>query len=289
MVAAVLSLSACGAGAGAPLPSPADPAALRVTSFNIHYLWRQSSAPMAHWEQRQDAVVSVLRQIDPDLVGFQEMETFAGAAYNPENRQMDTLAEAFPHYRFSATGDPARFPNTQPIMYHRGRLDPLGEGFFFFSPHPDTPYGDPWFGPYPAFATWARFGDLRSGETVLVFNVHIDRKRRRNRILSAELLASRVNEVRRPSDRVVVLGDFNALRWMRPVRIVERTSGLRTVTDDGATFHFGRGIRLFPAIDHVLLGPRLTADGVRAVRSRPGGVWPSDHFPIVADVRPVPR
>lgn len=246
MVAAVLSLSACGAGAGAPLPSPADPAALRVTSFNIHYLWRQSSAPMAHWEQRQDAVVSVLRQIDPDLVGFQEMETFAESAYNPENRQMDTLAEAFPHYGFYATGDPATFPNTQPIMYRRGRLDPLGEGYFFFSPHPDTPYSDPWFGPYPAFATWARFGDLRSGETVLVFNVHIDRKRRRNRILSAELLGSRLNEVRRPADRVVVLGDFNALRWTRPVRIVERTSGLRTVTDDGATFHFGRGV-IIPA------------------------------------------
>ena len=268
---------------------PAGDRHLRVATFNVHYLWRGADTAVARWEPRGAAVVTLLSEIDADLVAFQEMETFSGSSYNRENRQMDTLSAAFPDFGFAATGDPREYPNTQPIMFRRSKLTPLEQGFFFFSPQPQELYSAPWFGRFPSFGTWARFrrhaesGDA-GNSTILVFNVHIDRERYRNQLRSARLVAEQVNALRRPEEPVLVFGDFNALRFMAPVRIVTREAGLQAAKGIGATFHFYRGLHLFPAIDHILYGERWELKDARAVRMRPGGVWPSDHYPVMADL-----
>ncbi|MDA3948644.1 MAG: endonuclease/exonuclease/phosphatase family protein [Spirochaeta sp.] len=280
---------------------------LRVVTFNVHYLVDAKALnrdpeeldPVMRWNRREAAVVSVLDQTDADIIAFQEMETFAGGHLNRENVQMETLKHAFPNYAFGATGDPGRFPATQPIMYRRDRFTAAGQGFFFFSPTPDAIYSGPWYGRYPSFATWLRLHESATGRDFLVVNVHIDRERYRNQIRSARLTAERTAAVRRGGDTVVVLGDFNAFRFSRVVRIITGELGLQAAPTTGATFHFYRGLDLFPAIDHVLYysaaterragSDRAVPDGgirvirSEAVRERPGGVWPSDHYPIVVD------
>jgi endonuclease/exonuclease/phosphatase family metal-dependent hydrolase len=291
---------------------------LRVATFNVHYLDERGGGSreggsmeggpleqvpaVARWEPRDQAVVAVLRAIDADLLAFQEMETFIGGHGNPRNRQQETIAAAFPRYAFTATGDPAKFPNTQPIAYRRERFEAVEQGFFFYSPTPDEIYSRPWFGRYPSFATWARFRDRQDGRFYLVFNVHIDRERYRNQIRSARLTAESVAAIRTGRDTVLVLGDYNAFRWSRIVRIVAEGADLEIAPGDGATFHFSRGLHLYPAIDHVLferMDPRDSAATERArgpvlglshfrttvYRARPDGISPSDHYPVVVDLR----
>lgn len=286
VVLAQLAIVSC-AGAESPvLPRSERTKGLRVATLNIHYLAERSEALVAQWAHRAQAVVSVLGEIDADLVAFQEMETFVGGSFNEENRQMETLGEAFPEFGFAASGDPREYPTTQPVMYRRARLDPIEQGFFFFSPTPDELYSDPWWGRYPSFATWVRFR-IRAGDanaTILVVNVHIDRERYRNQVRSAELTARRISAIRRTGEPLVVLGDFNSFRFMRPVRIIGEAAQLSVAPGNGSTYHFNRGLRLFPAIDHVLFSEHWTADATQTVRRRPGGVWPSDHFPVVVDL-----
>lgn len=236
------------------------------------------------WQPRDEAVVRVLARIDADIVAFQEMETFAGGHFNEENRQLDTLRAAFPSFGVAAVGDPELYPSTQPIMYRKEILEREEQGFFFFSPTPDEIYSRPWFGRYPAYASWARLHLRRAGISLLVINIHIDRERHRDKLRSARLIANRIQTLRRADEEVILLGDFNAFRFMRPVRIIARETDLAVAPGDGATFHIYRGWRLFPAIDHVLYSERFIARDTRVVRDRPGGVWPSDHFPFVVDL-----
>jgi len=277
----------------------------RVATFNAHYLLVGSDDQLTGWAEREYAVLAVLREIDADIVAFQEMETFAGGHANRENRQADSVRAAFPTHRFTATGDPAVFPNTQPILYRADRWAPGEQGFFFFSPTPDVPYSSSWYGRYPSFASWARLippGEHReeasaSPPPLLVVNVHIDRTRYRNQLLSARLLAERIAEIRRPGDEVILLGDFNAFQRSRVLRIATGASWtakapdtiagyapLRPVSPRAATFHFYLGLHLFPAIDHILVSEGLVSRGARVVRRRPGGVWPSDHYPVVVEL-----
>lgn len=282
---------------------------LRVATLNVHYLVDAVALgrdpgeldPVMQWERRDEAVVAVLLQIKADIVAFQEMETFAGGHLNRNNVQLQTVKNTFPEYSFGGTGDPAHFPATQPIMYRRDRFSAQGQGYFFFSPTPDTLYSDPWYGRYPSFASWVRLVETVTGRAFLVVNVHIDRERYRNQIRSSHLIVERIDAVREKNDTVVILGDFNAFRVSRVVRIINRGLGLQSAPPTGTTFHFYRGLHLFPAIDHVLYQPAtaprhansnrtVSEGGIRAihsatVRARPDGIWPSDHYPVVVDLQ----
>jgi len=248
-----------------------------VGTLNIHYISRNQKR--LQWSGRREAVAAALREGNPDIVAFQEMETFEGGHYNERNVQLRYLQEQFPSYDFAAVGDPRDYPSTQPIMYRRGRFDQLEQGFFFFSPTPDTIYAGPWVGRYPAFASWARFRDRASGLRFYLYNVHFDYESRKNRLRSARLVAKRLRDRSHPEEAVLVVGDFNAPWFFKPVKIVAET-GLDVANTTGATMHFYRGINLLPAIDHVLFSEEFEHEETRVLRRRFAGSWPSDHYPV---------
>jgi endonuclease/exonuclease/phosphatase family metal-dependent hydrolase len=250
---------------------------LVVGSFNIHYTtpWQEKMI----WEERREAVVETLRRADADIIGFQEMETFVGGHWNRENVQLDWVLKHFPGFGVTAFGDPREYPSTQPILYRKSRFQALDQGFFFFSPEPDQLYARPWKGRYPAFCSWSRLRDGESGEVFYLYNVHFDHSSLLNRLNSARLVADRIASRKHPEDGVIVLGDFNAPRFFRPVRIVA-DAGLTVAETRGSTFHFNRGITVQPAIDHVLYSKAFTYKRTRVIRNRIDGRWPSDHFPL---------
>ena len=114
---------------------------------------------------------------------------------------------------------------------------------------------------------------------ILFKNVHFDYSSLPNRLNSARLVAERIAGREHPEDGVIVLGDFNAPRFFRPVRILAEI-GLDVAPTRGSTFHFNRGIKLQPAIDHVLYSEAFAHKSTRVLRERFNGRWPSDHFPL---------
>lgn len=252
-------------------------AALVVGTLNIHYIARDQER--LDWSRRREAVAAAIREGNPDIMAFQEMETFEGGHFSDRNRQLSFLREQFPEYDFAAVGDPRLYPSTQPIMYRRGRFEQLEQGFFFFSPTPDLIYADPWVGRYPAFASWARFRDSPSGIHFYLYNVHFDYQSRENRLRSARLVAERLRERAHPEAALLVVGDFNAPWFFKPVRIVADV-GLEVAETTGSTVHFYRGINLVPAIDHVLYSKEFEHRSTRVLRGRFHGRWPSDHYPV---------
>jgi endonuclease/exonuclease/phosphatase family metal-dependent hydrolase len=275
LLAALVLLAGCASG-----PSDLREADLTVASFNIHYLsLRRDVLP---WDERRDAVQAVLAELDADLIAFQEMETFGGGHSSDRNIQLDFVLDAFPRYRAAAVGDPDIYPSTQPVLYDPDVLTPVEQGFFFFSPTPDLIYSRPWRGRYPAFASWVRFRHNTTDKQFHLFNVHFDASTPSDRLRSADLTIDRVADIA-GEDAVIVLGDFNAPllfpTMRRFIRAGFRHSGFRR-----STFHFNRGLRLFPAIDHILVrGPVDSAHG-EIIRSRYQGVFPSDHYPIRTEI-----
>lgn len=260
------------------VPPSAGAEPLTIGTFNVHYL-APGQTDLA-WERRAEAVAQAVAAMEADIVGFQEMETFAGGHYNRENVQQTFLEERFPEFRFSATGNPQVFPNTQPIAYRADRLVPLDQGFFFFSETPEVIYSDPWAGRWPSFATWTLLEDTTTGERLYVYNVHFDFSSIRNRRKSADLVRRRIESRDHPEVPVVLLGDFNALEWFPAVREF-RSLGLFPVSPGGATYHFYRGVHLLPAIDHILVPDVFEVSDRRIVRANQSGSWASDHYPVV--------
>lgn len=275
----------------APLPTPtAD--TLRIATYNVHYiiLGRQNGAwSVGDWERRKLPLDMAFKAVEADVIGFQEMESFARGDNGSVNLKLDWLLARNPEYAAAAVGDPDVFPSTQPILYRPDRLRLLDQGWFFFSDTPDIIYSRTFDGSFPAFTSWAQFQDVESGTVFRVINLHTDYASRSNREQSIELVSRRITPWIANNETLFVIGDFNA-RFGDPVIEILAEDGLDFAPVRGSTYHLNRGLNLFGAIDHIAsVGGAELAGSPVVLRRKFNGEWPTDHYPVVAEYRLPPN
>ena len=287
---ALLTLVACALHVtqteGDATVSPPDGAALRIASYNVHYIWLdRETGPwsVGDWDRRKEPLNKAFRALQADVVAFQEMESFQRGDDGSVNLARDYLIGQNPGYGVAATGDWRTFPTTQPIFYLKERLQPVDQGWFFFSDTPDVIYSRTFNGSFPAFASWAQFEDRGTGQRFRVVNVHFEYSSRSNRLLSAALVRDRLKPWTQAGETVFLVGDLNALHGARTMDILEE-AGVVFDRIPGATYHLNRGVHVLGAIDHLSRTPNVTLDaGPVVLQERFDGEWPSDHHPVYAD------
>ncbi|SDE24013.1 Metal-dependent hydrolase, endonuclease/exonuclease/phosphatase family [Salipiger thiooxidans] len=273
---------------GAPLPEP-HVDTLRVATLNVHYIDLRSGGEgpwsLAGWERRKAALGDTVAALKADVIAFQEMESFRGGDDDSDNLARGYLLGRLPGFEAAATGDWRSFPSTQPIFYRTDRLRLEDQGWFFFSEKPAVIYSRTFDGSWPAFASWAEFTPVGGGQRFRLVNVHLEYRSASNRRRSAELIARRLTAVIDAGTPVILAGDLNALRGWRVMRILQ-DAGLRFPRVPAATHHLNRGVHLLPAIDHIGLAGLDATGGPYVPQMRHGGVWPTDHHPVVLDLAP---
>jgi len=289
--AALAFLAACAGGAPPRERAPPPGADFRLASYNVHYLDLKAAkdAPwgLADWTARRAPLVEMVRRIGADILALQEVEVEGGAPGQADLWQ-DWLDRALPGYRAAGVRLDNGVRAGQPLFYRPGAFRVLDDGFAF-CPNPGARFRSiRAIAGYPDAVTWARFRHLPSGRNVMVFNVHLHFLDGGQRLRSARQILALAKAAQWRGDAVFLIGDFNARRNSRPLRIFH-DKGFRRTPGRGATFHFDAGLHLFGAIDHLLHGPK-TVPLTRAVaeRGRIGGTWPSDHYPVWADYRFAP-
>ncbi|WP_417720007.1 endonuclease/exonuclease/phosphatase family protein [Salipiger sp.] len=287
---AALLLAACAQqwrlSTGDAPPAATAPDALRVATLNVHYIdMRAPDGPwsVAGWEARRGPLDALVKEMDADIVAFQEMESFAGGDDDSVNLARSFLLAQNPGYRAAATGDWRNFPSTQPVFYRPDRLTLADQGWFFFSDTPDQIYSRTFDGSWPAFASWAEF-ETRRGQRFRVVNVHLEYRSASNRRLSAALIRDRIAPLVAGGMPVILAGDLNALHGWATMDLLEE-AGLRFPRVPGATWHMNHGLHLFGAIDHIGLSPDVAlAAGPFVLQRKRAGDWPTDHHPVIADL-----
>jgi endonuclease/exonuclease/phosphatase family metal-dependent hydrolase len=252
----------------------------------VHYIWLdRETGPwsVGDWERRKEPLNKAFKALQADVVAFQEMESFQRGDDRSVNLARDYLLAGNPDYGVAATGDWRTFPTTQPLFYLKSRLQPIDQGWFFFSDTPDVIYSRTFNGSFPAFASWAQFQDRGTGARFRVVNVHYEYSSRSNRLLSAALTRDRIKPWIDAGETVFLVGDLNALHGAQTMDILEE-SGVVFDRTPGATYHLNRGVHVLGAIDHLARTPNVTLDaGPVVLQERFDGEWPSDHHPVYAD------
>jgi endonuclease/exonuclease/phosphatase family metal-dependent hydrolase len=260
-----------------------DPRSIRFMTFNIRFDTDRDEPTRNRWKHRVTSVIETVRSYDPHVVGFQE--ALRG--------QLDDLVLAFPD--FLAVGKPRESGEVGeyvPILLDRKRFDVGSAGDFWLSPTPDVQGSRGWDAGNPRHCTWVTGRERSSGFRFAVFNTHLDRWGTLARLEAARLIVARVTLA--PQLPAVVLGDFNAEEDSEPLDLF-RTSGLRdTFRDirpeaiDVQTVHHYRELSGSRKIDYVMCDARWDVVAADIIREPAAGRLPSDHFPVTAELRPVP-
>lgn len=255
---------------------------LRVMSFNIRV---RTFLDLLHgWSSRREAMAEVVRGFGPDVMGTQECLA----------AQLEDIRKRLPEYDVVAAGrnDGQRSGEMCAIFFRRDRFVQRDSGHFWLSDSPEQPGSRSWGAVWPRMTSWVRLQPRNGGAEFFVFNSHFPVFSDGARDRSAELLSERIRRIAGRSP-VVITGDFNTDETSDAYRILQgnRLTGpwrdaYRFVhphqQDDEATRHQYRGTVAGRRIDWIFASREMTPVAADIIRDRPGGRFPSDHYPVTA-------
>ncbi len=273
LVAGFIALAVSGAYAGSVV----------VMSFNMRY--DNPGDGRNGWPHRRDAAAGAIAGGDVDIAGTQELL----------HNQLVDLGERLPEYSRVGVGreDGDMKGEYCAIFYKTSRFEALESGTFWLSEDPGAVGLKGWDAACERVATWAVLRERYSGEELLVVNTHLDHVGEVARRESTTLLRTKITELSggRP---VVLTGDFNAgpdsgviERITEGGVLLDSRMCAETITDDApGTFHeFGKiETRHRERIDYIFVTPDVRVSRYRVVPEQAGGVYLSDHNPVVAEI-----
>lgn len=258
---------------------------IKIITFNIRY--DKPDPDNQDWRIRRDAIAALIQESDPDIIGTQE-----GKAH-----QLLDLHRRLPNYQ-SIGGDRTGTGTGEhcAIFYHQDRLKCLDSGDFYLSDTPDSAgsVSPDWGNPLPRMTTWAVFSLAQASKTITCFNTHLDYNSAKARELGARLIRDRLSHHNPDTTYFFLTGDFNAEPNSLPREILSQPLANQITLNDALSdievekqlsFHDFTG-KPFAAVDTIYYDSRLRRETVTIDNRKCLGIFPSDHFPIIANFVP---
>lgn len=264
---------------------------VRVMSYNIRYGTAKDGDN--HWDKRKEFLIETIKAFNPDLLGTQETLGF----------QRDYLAEKLSGYEVLGVGrdDGKEAGEMAALYFKRSRFEKLDGGHFWLSETPDKPGSKSWDTSLTRMVTWVKLRDKLQPKArpIAYFNTHFDHRGEQARVESAKLIRRKVEEAAKTC-RVIVTGDFNAGEDSKPYQAFfgvdeSKPSPLRDVfrvvhpkrdANEGTFSSFKATETTGPRIDWISVSAEWDVVKSEIDRTAREGRTPSDHFAMIAVVRP---
>ena len=263
---------------------------LRIMTFNIR--GAHFGDGVNEWHNRLDLNVRTILKYAPDLIGFQEVHL----------KNMEDYRAHLSGYQFELgppynDEEPFQYPA---IAWKPDRLRRVEGGGFWLSQTPEV-HSASWDTRCIRSASWVRLEWLENSSSFVHLNTHLDHISEEARVEGTRLILRQMGEICAPGTPQVVTGDFNCLPGSVPYQLFQEAGFVDAYLAAGhfspmMTYHgfqdraVVESLTGFDRIDWILLRnwhPVLRVkDSYRAEDAEPP-VYPSDHYPVVADLRSI--
>ncbi|MBA4150706.1 MAG: endonuclease/exonuclease/phosphatase family protein [Verrucomicrobia bacterium] len=251
-------------------------------SYNLRFA---SSVSPNSWPERRPLMREVLTQTSPDLIGTQE------GVY----AQLKDVAADLDGYDWIGLGrNGGNRGEFMAVFYRKTRLEPLEFDHFWLSDNPAEIGSMTWGPTLPRMVTWVKFQDRQTQQQFYFFNTHFDHKVQLAREKSSELVRQRVAALDTTLP-VLLAGDFNAAaptnqayKILMADKFFHDTWDTARNRSDAITGTFNGFKALQPKgarIDWILTRGDVTVDTLEIVTFSKNGQFPSDHLPVMADLK----
>ncbi|WP_408010346.1 endonuclease/exonuclease/phosphatase family protein [Pseudalkalibacillus sp. A8] len=257
---------------------------LRVMTYNVRFMNNAVPSPY-NWDGRRPLVQRVIRSHMPDIIGTQE----------PLYQQVKEMASDLPEYDWIGLGKEGGSKGLfMPIFYRKTRFTPLEYDHYWLSDTPETIGSRSWGNINPRMVTWVKFLDHQTNQSFYFVNTHLDHISEESRQKSTTLILKKLKEFD-PALPILMMGDFN----VGPDSVVHQK-----LTKEGplvdlwqvAERRINEGLGTFNAfrdptgggpkdrIDWILSKGKVTVHEIGILDEREDGRFPSDHYPVIADL-----
>ncbi len=251
---------------------------VRVMSFNV----RCANDGEQTITNRGKVAMEMLNAYAPDSFGVQECTPRWKRMLNRSlGNRYDSVGRARDYF--------GPFTEYSSIYYLKDKYNLIDSGTFWLSETPDKAYSKSFDSKCCRIATWAVLENKKTGERYTHINTHLDHVLDSTRDAQMKVLIERVRQIANEG-KVVMTGDFNAYEDSSVYKVAcgsfSDTKYIAENTDEGPTFtkygtkkDNGRG-----AIDFIFVSKDIKAETYKIIRNTVQGIYPSDHFPIAADI-----
>lgn len=240
------------------------------------------------WPSRAKLNYETIKKYSPDLIGFQELQKGNWETYHESLPEYEKIMG--PQYNNS---EPFCYPS---IFYNPAKFDIVEKGHFWLSETPKI-FSSAWDTRCIRSALWTRLQYRNAPRpTILLLNTHLDHVSEQARIKGARLIIETIRTIRNENESVLITGDFNCnpgsdvhTAFLRAGYQDTYISSGNSDDEQSYVFHAFAGTRHATThrIDWILLlsgFSDLRAVQASIIRDAKEPLYPSDHYPIIADL-----
>ncbi|MEM8509251.1 MAG: endonuclease/exonuclease/phosphatase family protein [Bacteroidota bacterium] len=254
---------------------------LNIMTYNIRYD-NPSEAPN-NWENRKDRIVTQINTYAPGILGIQE----------GLQNQVDYLEKELEGYRYFGVGreDGMAGGEYTAIFYDPTKIRLLDKATFWLSQTPQQPSVG-WDAALKRICTYGLFQYVSSKSKFFVFNTHFDHIGEKARLESAKLILSKAKAINSEKFPWILIGDFNLEPNSKAIQLIlESLSDAHSAAGNNATgpqgtFNgFDDQQPVTRRIDYIFFdASQLRVLKSTIINDRKDGRYPSDHFPVYAEL-----
>ena len=249
----------------------------RVMSFNV----RSMNDKEGSIKNRSKIVTAIIDEYAPDSLGVQEAT----------GKWMDILTEELKgKYDYVTQARDTKGYKTEhnPVFYRRDKFSLIDSGTIWLSETPNDPFSKSYDTNCTRIATWAELKNKATGEIYTHINTHLDHILESTRVAQVKVLLGKIAELQK-SGKVVCTGDFNTEPtsdvYTEMTKVLNDSKTVADNSDTGITFHgYGKCDECGGPIDYIYTSKDIKVKTHKIIRNTAKGMYPSDHYPIVAEV-----
>ncbi|SHK05187.1 endonuclease/exonuclease/phosphatase family protein [Epilithonimonas mollis] len=253
---------------------------LKVMTYNIRL--SLESDKENSWDKRKEDALALMFYYHPDYFGVQEAVP----------QQMTDIKTSLKDYDYVGVGrdDGKNQGEYSAIFYDKTKLEVTKSGTFWLSETPEKP-SKGWDAAYNRVCTYAFFKIKKTGKQFLAMNLHFDHVGDVARVNSAKLILEKIKELNPKNLPLTLTGDFNLTDDSEPIKIISQSL-------DNAYYHskkphygpkgtfqaFDINVPAKERIDYIFV-KGFDTETIRTINDRRENLlYPSDHFPILAEI-----
>ncbi len=255
---------------------------LTVMSFNVKRDFGKVRKQNL-WQNRSNNVAALIDEVDAQIVGLQEVLPY----------MKDDLQPLLNHYAFLGHG---RYFNLKPkqdehtnILIKDKQLSIENAQTFWLSKYPSKIASRFLSSIFPRICTLAHVN--YQGQKIRVLNTHLDHLSAFARNASVDLIIDTIKRLNEQEDLpTIVMGDFNTGRSSKCIKklstYLSDVYNFSTKEVTNTIHHYsGKQKANKSPIDFIFVSHHFEVMDVEILAKDYNGLYPSDHFPIVAKLK----